>query len=136
MLDAGAVLLVRRGQPPLAGEWCLPGGVVELGETLAQAVARELQEETGLTVESLGVLDGLDKIERDASGQVQYHYVLVAIHCRWIGGALRASSDAQDALWVPAQDLFAGRAFNLSADSLRVIEMALLRQPGDARRGL
>lgn len=127
VLHAGSVLLVRRGHAPLAGEWALPGGVVELGEPVQEAIIREVREETALTVEPIALLDALDKIERDADGAVRYHYVLVVFHCRVIEGTLLAASDAEEAQWLPARELLEGREFSLSPDSLRVVEVALRR---------
>lgn len=134
VLDGDAVLLVLRGHAPLAGEWSLPGGVVELGESLAQTVTRELQEETGLTVEPTAVLDAVNKIERDARGRVQCHYVLVVFHCRHVGGALLAGSDAEKAQWVPVPEILSTSKFTLSEDSLRVIELAFRRLNNSQQR--
>ena len=128
VLDAGSVLLVRRGHAPLAGKWALPGGAVELGETLAQAIIRELQEETGLTVEPVAVLDALDKIERDADGPVRYHYALVVFLCRRTAGKLRAASDVADVRWFPVEELLDGSESCLGPDSLRLIELGVQRQ--------
>src|SRR6476660_5412765 len=72
-----AVLLIRRGQPPRVGQWSLPGGAQHLGETLAEAVSREVHEETGLTLVDLRLLTTVDLIERDPDGRVRYHYTLV-----------------------------------------------------------
>jgi mutator protein MutT len=119
VLNGEAVLLVQRGHAPLAGQWALPGGVVELGETVAQAVIREVKEETGVTVEPTAVLDVVDKIERDPGGAVRYHYVLVVFHCRYAGGMLQACSDAKKAQWVPVQEISLTNEFPLSGDSLR-----------------
>lgn len=98
------------------------------GETLAQAIVRELQEEASLTVEPIAILDALDKIERDADGAVRFHYGLVVFLCRWTKGTVCAASDAEDARWIPARELLEGAEFPLRPDSLRLIELALLRQ--------
>ena len=123
-LEAGGtrVVLIRRRFEPLAGEWSLPGGVVEAGETLDSCVAREMREETGLDVEIGPVLDVFDRITRDDAGQVQYHYVLVDYLCWRSGGTLRAGSDADAAVWADAADL---SAYQLSEKATAVIARAL-----------
>jgi 8-oxo-dGTP diphosphatase len=95
-LPASGVILVRRGHQPLAGEWSLPGGTLEVGETLEAAIAREVVEETGLTVQVGPVIDVFDRIMLDDQDRVQYHFVLVDYLCRPAGGTLRAGSDAAD----------------------------------------
>lgn len=94
------VLLVRRAKPPLVGEWSLPGGAVELGETLAEALVREIAEETGVQVRVGPLLDVLDRIHLDDGTRVEYHYVLLDYLCTPVGGELRAGSDAAAARWV------------------------------------
>jgi 8-oxo-dGTP diphosphatase len=122
VLDQGRVLLVRRGQAPLKGEWSLPGGALELGETLQQGVVREILEETGLVVVPVGIVDILDRITHDEeSSCVQFHYVLIDFVCRVSGGSLRVGSDAEDARWVAPEEL---QAFGLADVTLRVIEKA------------
>src|SRR3954471_16503073 len=81
VLDGDRVLLVQRGQEPLKGEWSLPGGVVEIGETLTAALVREVQEETSLDVVVGEVVEVLDSIRRDADGRAEYHYVIVDYAC-------------------------------------------------------
>ncbi len=97
------VLLVRRGNQPSKGKLGIPGGVVELGETAEEAVVREVEEETGIRVKPLRVLDVLDSIVRDDDGGIRFHYVLLEFLCEPLGGELRASSDASDALWAPLE---------------------------------
>jgi ADP-ribose pyrophosphatase YjhB (NUDIX family) len=123
IIDQGRVLLVRRGQAPLKGEWSLPGGALELGETLQQGVVREILEETGLVVVPVGIVDILDRITRDEeSGCVQFHYVLIDFVCRVSGGSLRVGSDAEDARWAEPGEL---QAYGLADVTMRVIEKAL-----------
>src|ERR1700747_3329101 len=80
------VLVVRRANPPMLGRWGFPGGVLELGETVAQGAMRELEEETGVKAEAVGPLTVIDTIERDREGGVRYHYTLVAVVGRWQSG--------------------------------------------------
>jgi 8-oxo-dGTP diphosphatase len=105
VLDAGRVLLIKRAHEPLKGQWSLPGGGVELGETLEQAAAREVQEETGLDVEVGPIVEVLDRIMRDPDGHVEHHFVLVDFVCRVSGGILSSASDADAADWVPLDAL-------------------------------
>ena len=105
IVERGRVVVVRRGHEPLKGEWSIPGGVVEVGETLREAAAREALEETGLRVEAGEVLEVLDRIVRDAEGRVQFHYVLVDFVCRVVGGELRSGGDAEEACWIGESEL-------------------------------
>lgn len=105
MLDGDRVLLVKRGHAPLKGEWSLPGGAVHVGETLENAVAREILEETCLEVEVGPVVEVLNRISRDAEGRVEYHYVLIDYLCRPTGGTLGCASDAAAAEWAGLDDL-------------------------------
>ena len=101
----GRVLLIRRAQAPLKGEWSLPGGAVELGETLEDAICREVLEETGLVVETVEVVKAFDRISRDDQGRVRYHYVLVDFLCRVVGGSLECATDALEGRWATAEEL-------------------------------
>lgn len=105
ILEGGRVLLIERGQAPLKGEWSLPGGALELGETLEEGIRREVLEETGLIVEPMGIVEVVDRISRDAQGRVQYHYVLVDYLCRVTGGGLACATDAADARWATLDEL-------------------------------
>jgi mutator protein MutT len=122
VLSGGKVLLVRRRHPPLAGEWSLPGGAVELGETLEQALAREVLEETGLQVSIGPVVEVLDRITPDAGGRIEYHYVLVDYLCGPVGGELAAGSDVDDVRFADPADL---AAYQLTAAALHVIARAV-----------
>ncbi len=117
----GRVVLVRRRHPPLAGEWSLPGGALELGEALAAGVAREVLEETGLAVETGPIVEVLDRVLLDARGRVQYHYVLVDYLCRAVGGRLAPGSDASDVALADPADL---AAYDLTPEAAAVIAKA------------
>jgi 8-oxo-dGTP diphosphatase len=124
VIDGSKVLLVRRGQEPLKGEWSLPGGALELGETLQQGVVREVLEETGLTVVPAGIVEVLDRITQDdSSGRIRYHYVLVDFLCHVAGGTVRGSSDAEEARWVNREELQEQR-YRLAPLTVQVIEKA------------
>jgi 8-oxo-dGTP diphosphatase len=97
-------LLIRRGCEPLKGQWSIPGGMLELGEELAEGVRRELKEETGLEVEPLEIVAAFDRITRQGQ-RVKYHYVIVDYVCRRKRGRLKPASDVVDARWVRRQDL-------------------------------
>lgn len=105
VIHEGRVLLVRRASEPLKGEWSIPGGLVELGEKLVDAVQREVLEETGLIVEAGEVLELFDSIWKDADGRFQYHYVLVDYLCRVTGGELCAATDVSDVRWIVPEEI-------------------------------
>jgi 8-oxo-dGTP diphosphatase len=129
VVDGQHVLLVKRGRDPLKGEWSLPGGAVEVGETLAAAVQREVFEETGLVVAVGPIVEVLDRIHADGDGRVEYHYVLIDYLCSVVGGRLRAESDADDARWATRGEL---PAFRLGAATLAVIAKGLDLAAGPA----
>jgi ADP-ribose pyrophosphatase YjhB (NUDIX family) len=105
ILDGRRVLLVRRGKPPLAGKWSVPGGLVELGETTREAIQREVAEECGLQVR-LGEIAGiLDRVVRDAEGRVRYHWVLVDYLAFPVSGTLAAATDVDEAQWVEVDEV-------------------------------
>ncbi|HZP48211.1 MAG TPA: NUDIX hydrolase [Vicinamibacterales bacterium] len=124
IVDGSRVLLVRRGHEPLKGEWSIPGGAVELGETLGAACAREVREETGLDVDVGPIIDVFDRIRLDANGRTQYHYVLVDFVCRPTGGSLACASDAVDARWALPADL---TELGVRPATISVIEQAFER---------
>ena len=105
IIDDGRVVLIKRRYEPLAGQWSLPGGTLEVGETLEAGVAREMLEETGLEVEVGPVIDVFDRIMFDADQKVRYHFVLVDYLCHPRGGALAAASDVTDAVYVHPDNL-------------------------------
>jgi ADP-ribose pyrophosphatase YjhB (NUDIX family) len=105
ILDGDRIVLVQRGREPSQGLWTFPGGAVELGESIQDAVRREALEETGLMVEVGAVATAIDHIVRDEGGEVLYHYVIVDYLARPIGGALRAGSDVRDARWATLADV-------------------------------
>lgn len=118
----GAVLLVQRAHDPLAGQWTIPGGAVEVGETLREAVARELLEETGLHVRVFELVDAFERIIPDEAGRTRYHYVLLDYLCEPVSGDLRASSDVRDAAWVRPEDF---ERYQLNEKGRAVCEKAL-----------
>jgi 8-oxo-dGTP diphosphatase len=124
VLDGDRVVLVKRGHPPLKGEWSLPGGTVELGETLEAAVAREVLEETGLEVSVGQVVEVLDRVDRAPDGRIEYHFVIVDYACTVRGGSIASGSDAEDARWVPIREL---PAYRLTAKASAVIVEARRR---------
>lgn len=99
ILDGSRVLMVERGRPPLAGYWSLPGGVVEVGERLEEALIREVREETGLEVTVGPIATVFERIIPDSAGICEYHYVLIDFHCTPDGGELRAGDDASSVQW-------------------------------------
>ncbi len=121
VLRPGAVLLVRRGKPPAAGTWSIPGGAQELGETTEAAARRELQEETGLEVGELVLAAYVDSIHADARGRVQYHYTILDFAARWQGGEPRAGGDVTAARFVAYADL---DSLGLWSEAHRVIAIA------------
>lgn len=118
----GKIVLIKRGHEPLAGRWSLPGGAVELGETLQEAVAREMLEETGLVVRVGPPIEVFDRIMRDDDGRVRYHFVLIDYLCWRIGGELRAGSDVADAVVAGIHEL---DAFELCGLTTSVIQRGL-----------
>jgi 8-oxo-dGTP diphosphatase len=119
------ILLIRRGREPMLGAWSLPGGALELGETTAEGVVREVFEETGVRARPVDVITSIDRIHRDDAGRVQFHYVIVewlcvaAPPCEPVCG-----DDAAEARWVPRNEVFSS-AYDLGETTLSVIERAL-----------
>tara|TARA_Y100001949_G_scaffold88012_1_gene74398 strand:- start:5578 stop:5964 length:387 start_codon:yes stop_codon:yes gene_type:complete len=125
VLAAQDIVLVKRRFEPLADEWSLPGGALELGETMTIGVAREIQEETSFQVEVGPVIDVLDRIVRDDAGQVQYHYVLVDFLCRVVGGTLAPGSDVSQAVLAAPNAL---EEYRLTSKARAVITRGLAMQ--------
>jgi 8-oxo-dGTP diphosphatase len=120
--DGDRVLLVLRAQEPSLGKWSVPGGVVELGETIRGAAQREVLEECGLHTEVGEVIAVRDAIVRDQDNRIRFHYVLVDVVARCVGGELSAASDVADARWVPRGDL---DSLDLTSGLLPVLLRAL-----------
>ena len=122
ILHDGKVVLIRRRYEPLKGHWSLPGGTVEVGETLEAGLAREMLEETGLVVDVGPVIEVFDRIIRDADGRVRYHFVLVDYLCSPVRGELQAGSDVDAAARADPQQL---ATYELTAKATSVIERGL-----------
>ncbi len=122
IVRAGRAVIVERATEPLKGQWSVPGGAVEVGETVRQAARREAREETGLDVEAGEVLEVFDSIYPDSDGRTRYHYVLIDFLCRPVGGELRAGGDAAQARWVAEGEL---ADFKVSESATRVIRKGL-----------
>ena len=120
----GKVVIVQRGTEPLKGQWSVPGGALEIGESLRECAAREALEETGLQVEAGEVLEVFDAIYRQPDGRIQFHYVLLDFACRLLDGKLRAGGDAVQARWVTMEEL---PHYELAETARKVISKALTR---------
>lgn len=126
------VLLVRRGNEPYRGQWSLPGGAQELGETVADAAVREVLEETGVSIEVDGLVDVIDSVHADATGRVQYHYTLVELTATWLAGEPEAADDTLEAAFFPLDGIEGQVEWD---QTLRIIRLALgLRASGEAGR--
>ena len=124
ILDGAQILLVERGKEPLKGYWSLPGGILETGEKLEDAIRREVLEETGLEIEPLSIFEIFERIMPDAAGRAEYHYVLIDYLCRATGGHLQAASDVTRAMWVREKNL---AEYRLTEGTLAVIERAFAK---------
>ena len=120
----GHVALIKRGKPPLLGEWSIPGGMLELGETLRQGAEREAREETGLTVRATELLGVFERIVPDESQRTSYHYVLIDFFCEIISGELCAGHDACDAKWFTPEQV---AALPLAEDTAAVIQLGFTK---------
>jgi len=122
----GRVLLVQRARPPSVGKWGFPGGVQELGETIFEAVIRELKEETGLVAEPIETLTTLDVIDRDGEGRVRTHYALIAVLAEWRSGEVKIDHESNDFSWFTVAEVEARQLATLPS-ATRIMEMALSR---------
>jgi mutator protein MutT len=113
---------VRRANPPLAGEWSIPGGLVETGETITGAVIREVREETGLEVEPVKLVEVFERILRDKDSRVKYHFVLLDYLCHVLSGEARAASDVSEVRWVELREL---QLYKVAPETCVVIRKAL-----------
>ncbi|NQV99217.1 MAG: NUDIX hydrolase [Rhodospirillales bacterium] len=120
IIGPAGVLLIKRGKPPRLGAWSLPGGAQKIGETVAEGLAREAREETGLEIEVLEILDVVDSINHDTAGLVKYHYTLIDAAAIVTGGGLQAGSDAMDARWFATSEL---DSLDLWSETLRIIHL-------------
>lgn len=119
------ILLIRRGRPPSQGQWSLPGGAQELGETVFETARREVAEETGLDVEVVGVVDVVDLIDRDSEGRVRHHYTLVDVAAEWREGEAVAGDDAEAVTWTRLDEL---AGYSLWRETERIIRLSAQRR--------
>jgi 8-oxo-dGTP diphosphatase len=117
----GRALLIKRGSPPLEGHWSIPGGLLEIGETLLEGVRRELREETAVEVRPLELIEVFERIELDGDGKARYHYVVLDYLCEATGGEPRAGSDVTHVAWARPEEL---GQYSLSSTATRVIMKA------------
>ena len=119
------VLLIKRGKSPRKGQWSIPGGLQQSGETVAEAARREVREETSVEIEIVDQIAVIDSIQRDDGGRVLYHYTLVDFVAHWVSGEAKAQDDAADAAWVALDEL---DRYTLWHETLRVIALAKERR--------
>jgi len=124
IVEDGRVLLVKRGHPPLKGEWSVPGGAVEIGETLREAAAREACEETSLTVQVMDLLGVYDRVLRDPEGRTLYHYVLIDFLCQRVQGEALAAGDSEQVRWYTPEE---AANLPLAEDTAEVIRLAFVK---------
>jgi 8-oxo-dGTP diphosphatase len=137
ILDGDRVLLARRGHAPSLGKWSIPGGVVDLGERIEDALVREIEEESGLHVRLLGLCGVIDRVVREADA-VRYHYVIIDYVAEVVGGLLQAGSDAAEVRWVSVDDLGQYDTTDGLADMVhraRVIQQATTAKSNQSAKG-
>lgn len=127
ILKGDRVLLIQRGKPPRVGQWSLPGGAQELGETVREAAAREVREETGIEAEIKGLIDVIDSIQHDGDGRVRLHYTLVDVWGEWRSGEPVAGDDAIGAAWLGLREI---ERLSLWSETMRVIRAAMRLRAG------
>lgn len=131
VITDGRALLIRRGYPPLEGQWSIPGGTLKIGETIVEGILRELEEETSIEVRVLGMIEVFERIFRDEDGKVQYHFVILDYLCEMAGGSARAGGDVVDVAWAGEAEL---KKFELTEAATRVVKKAF--QMARERAGL
>jgi len=124
IFEASKLLIVERAKEPLKGYWSLPGGIVEAGEKLEDAIRREVREETGLDVEPTSIFEIFERIMPDSNGRPEYHYVLIDYLCRVVAGTPQPASDVSNVAWAAAQDL---THFRLTEGTLAVVQRAFAK---------
>jgi 8-oxo-dGTP diphosphatase len=122
VISSGRVLLVRRGSPPLENQWSIPGGLLEVGETLREGVRRELLEETAVEVRVLELVEVFERIRLDANGKARHHFVVLDYLCEAVRGEASAGSDAIEVAWAAADEL---ERYSLTEATTQVILRAL-----------
>jgi len=127
LMRGDRALVVRRANPPMSGRWGFPGGVLELGETVAQGAMRELKEETGVQAEAAGPLTVIDTIDRDKEGRVRYHYTLVAVIGHWQSGEGIPGDDAGEVAWLTRSEIV-DQNLPTAPALLPLIDLALARK--------
>ena len=128
--EGGRVLLVKRGSPPRAGSWGLPGGLLDLGERLADGARREVYEETGIVADVKEIVGTFEPLQLDSQGRIEYHYVVIDFWAQYVRGDACAQDDADDVIWAGAGEL---DRFHLNEETHTVVESALAAWRADSR---
>jgi len=119
VIKEGRVLLVKRAAPPSRGSWAIPGGSLELGETLQSGAEREILEETGIRIRAGAPVYAFDFLQYDTNNQLQYHFVVVDMEAEYVAGEVQAADDALDARWVSPEDL---KGMHVSKNTLKILK--------------
>jgi 8-oxo-dGTP diphosphatase len=130
IVSEGRTLLIRRGHPPLEGQWSIPGGTLELGETLQEGASRELLEETGIEVRVGELIEVFDRVYHDEEGRIRYHFVIADYICEAVSGEAQAGGDATDVAWAREDEL---EKFSLTPTATRIIRTAFARRGGQGK---